>query len=208
MRCLHVLAALLLAITTYASPAWAESAPLTLTVRLYNSVGMSADEIVAARGIAAPILLETGIDVSFRYCRMFPADTEQYDACAQSLGPNEVVVRMIDAPEPVPGASELAFGYSYVVNSTDRGWLATVYVDRIRVAASRVGLERARLLGMVVAHEVGHLLLGQEHSETGLMAPQWHDLSLRRLAQGHDAASAFRFTPGQAAAIQERIVDR
>ena len=50
---------------------------------------------------------------------------------------------------------------------------------------SRVGVELGTLLGRVMAHEVGHLLLGNGyHGEAGLMLAEWPDALLTRRAEG------------------------
>lgn len=41
------------------------------------------------------------------------------------------------------------------------------------------------LLGHVIAHEIGHLLLGTNaHSRMGIMRSQWHDEEVRSIAMG------------------------
>jgi hypothetical protein len=62
------------------------------------------------------------------------------------------------------------------VRETNRGWLATLFSDRIDQAAARVGVEPGTLLGRVLAHEVGHLLLGTDyHGDAGVMLGEWPD---------------------------------
>ena len=88
-----------------------------------------------------------------------------------------------------------AYGVTYVVRETNRGWLATVFSDRIGQAAERVGVEPGTLLGLVMAHEVGHLLLGSGyHGEAGLMRAGWPDALLAR-------AAAWKFSMVEAARI-------
>ena len=106
------------------------------------------------------------------------------DACDESLRPSEVVVRVINAPAFNATLHPDAYGVTYVVRETNRGWLATVFSDRIDQAAERVGVEPGTLLGLVMAHEVGHLLLGSGyHGEAGLMRADWPDALLTRTAE-------------------------
>ena len=52
--------------------------------------------------------------------------------------------------------------------------LARVFVDRIADEASRTGASVSLILGAVIAHEVGHLLLPpSSHSSEGLMRAHW-----------------------------------
>jgi len=154
---------------------------IPLTVRLYNTSGIPAAELMAARRAAESILRDISPDVVFRHCGRPVAPPDTVDRCDESLKASEVVVRVINAPAFNTSLHPEAFGVTYVVRATDRGWLATVFSDRIDQAASRVGVERGTLLGRVMAHEVGHLLLGTHyHGEAGLMLAEWPDGMLAR----------------------------
>ena len=51
---------------------------------------------------------------------------------------------------------------------------AYVLYDRVAELARRFRVDPAAVLGQVIAHEVGHLLFGDEHASTGLMASRIH----------------------------------
>lgn len=192
------LAAALLVITV---PVGAES-PLGLTVRVYNATRMPAVLLGAARAEAEPILRDTGVDVTFRPCGVATAPGGVIDPCDDRLKSFEVVVRVIDAPSFNPSLHPHAYGVTYVAEETNRGWLATVFADRIGDAAERVGLEPAVLLGRVMAHEIGHLLLGRDyHGDAGVMRASWPDELL-----SHDDAAEWRFSRGEAAAMQHVLI--
>ena len=60
------------------------------------------------------------------------------------------------------------------------GVLATVYADRVVSLADRARVDPGRLLGRVIAHELGHLLLsGPTHGPGGLMRPRWSVSEMR-----------------------------
>jgi len=145
----------------------------TLTVRLYNTSGIPADELRSARNAADAILRGTGIDVMFRPCGPSAGGT---DSCDEPLKRSEVVVRVIDAPAFNATLHPDAYGVAYIVKETNRGWLATVFSDRTGAAAERIGVEPGMLLGRVMAHEIGHLLLGIDyHGPVGVMRAEWTD---------------------------------
>lgn len=147
---------------------------VALTVRLYNTAGIPAAELVAARGAAESILRDIWPNVVFRHCGRAVVPDRPIDACDQSLKATEVVVRVINAPAFHTTLHPEAYGMTYVVRETNRGWLATVFSDRTDEAASRAGVDRGTLLGRVMAHEVGHLLLGTGyHGDAGLMRAEW-----------------------------------
>ena len=171
----------------------------TLTVRLYNSSAVPAERLLAARHVAAAILEETGVAVAFRHCGS-PISGQPVDVCGETLAPSEVVVRIINAPAHNLSLHPGAYGVTYVLDRTNRGWLATVFEDRTATAAARVGIEPGTLLGRVVAHEVGHLLLGAGyHGDAGLMRAQWPDARLGR------AGDEWRFSSHEAARIYRAV---
>lgn len=190
-----------LMLSTLVSGARAEVHP-TLTVRLYNASGAAGESVHAAHRVAQGILRDTGLDVRFRQCgQAFTAGTP-VDRCDDVLGPSDVVVRIIDAPTFSTSLHPEAYGVSYVVHETDRGWLATVFSDRIAHAASRVRMSPGMLLGRVIAHEVGHLLLGRGyHGDAGVMRAEWTDELLSRRGE------QWRFSMNEAARMQQYLFE-
>lgn len=179
MRAIAINAAAVMLLATVGQAA-AES-PARLTVRVYNTSGIPTSELLAARHAAELILRDTGVDVVFRHCGSPVLPNAAIDPCEQSLQPSEVVVRVIDAPAFNATLHPEAYGVTYIIRDIDRGWLATVFSDRINEAAARVGVEPGELLGRVLAHEVGHLLLGNGyHGVSGLMRAEWTDAILSR----------------------------
>ena len=174
------LVTMVLAVTALTVRAGAD-ARVALTVRLYNTSGIPTPEMIAARGAAGSILRDSGLNPVFRHCGHHISREDAIDPCDEPLKPSEVVVRVINAPAFNATLHPDAYGVTYVVRETNRGWLATVFSDRIGQAAERVGVEPGRLLGLVMAHEVGHLLLGSGyHGEAGLMRAEWPDALLAR----------------------------
>src|SRR5690242_910469 len=73
--------------------------PLSLTIRVYNSVALTPADIAGLKAAAGPILSDAGTEVTFRICERPSADpTRVVDLCEDTLKPHEVVVRIIDAP--------------------------------------------------------------------------------------------------------------
>ena len=178
----------------------AESSSPALTVRLYNTSGIPALELVAARRAAESILRDTGLDVVFRYCGRRVSPEAAVDTCDDRLKPSEVVVRVINAPSFSTNLHPEAYGVAYVVHETSRGWLATVFSDRIDQAATRVGVEPGVLLGRVMAHEIGHLLLGPGyHGDAGVMRAEWPDALLTH------AGEEWRFSTREAGRMQHLV---
>jgi hypothetical protein len=173
-------------------------ARVVLTLRLYNTSAIPAAELLAARNAAQSAFRDAGLDVIFRHCGRPAASQILVEPCDEHLNPREVVVRIIDAPAFSPSLHPEAYGMAYLVRATDRGWLATVFSDRIGSAASRVRVDAGTLLGLVMAHEVGHLLLGSDyHSQRGVMRADWQDGLLNHMSD------EYRFSTLEAARMRQ-----
>jgi hypothetical protein len=142
-----------------------------LVIRTYDTFGVPAREMTNARSVAALILHDVGLQAVWRDCST---------GCGDALGPGELLVRIVAAPEGVVAES---LGCAVIDLQQGAGTLATVYADRVSVLASRAGVNAGTLLGRAVAHEIGHLLLGTaRHSAGGLMRALWTDRELQRAA--------------------------
>jgi len=83
------------------------------------------------------------------------------------------------------------------------GRVAYVFYDRIQPLAREHQMSDASLLGLVIAHEIGHLLLPNgRHSPSGLMQGKWDSLQLS-LAR----ARLLRFTAEQAELIRAHLIE-
>lgn len=150
-----------------------------LTVRVYNTAGIPAAELLAARRAVEWTFRDTNLDLIVRHCGRAAVPEDPDDACGEPLQPREMVVRIIDAPAFNTSLHPEAYGVAYLVKETGRGWLASAFSDRVADAATRIGVEPGTLLGLVIAHEVGHLLLGSGyHGWTGVMRADWPDALL------------------------------
>ena len=77
------------------------------------------------------------------------------------------------------------------------GSMAQVFLKQVQDFARIFRVDVSTLLAHVIAHEVGHLLLGTPHSPTGLMQAGWDKALL------HDATTgALTFTAAQAERIR------
>jgi hypothetical protein len=84
--------------------------------------------------------------------------------------------------------------------------LASVYYDYALRTAERdnAAFEAPIILGCVIAHEVGHLLLGtNSHSGSGVMQQRWERRQIRQAMTG-----TLLFTPEQAKLIQAEMQKR
>ncbi len=169
------------------------TAQLSIVIRTYDSVGVSPADMDRARVGVDAILAHTGIKPVWRPCHQL--------TCTGPVKPHEVIVRIVaSGPASTPGA----LGYSTVDVSRHAGTLATIFEDRVLALAANARVSSGLLLGRVIAHELGHMLLGTtSHTHGGLMRALWLSGELRR-----DSPSDWRFTRGEAAELRQRVVVR
>jgi len=103
---------------------------------------------------------------------------------------------------------EDVLGRSVPGDGRSHGIYARVFYRHIQAKAEQERVNPAQLLGLAVAHEVGHLLLGPKaHSADGIMRANWSRRDIELGAKGQ-----LRFTDQQAllirADVQSRIEQR
>ena len=168
-------------------------ANLQVVVRTYDSVGVPPGEMDRARAGVGAILASTGIKPIWRPCHQ--------TGCIGPVKPHEVIVRIVAS---VPQSARDSLGFSVVDASQHAGSLATVYEDRVRALAAGVEVDSGVLLGRVMAHEIGHMLLGTtSHPRVGLMRALWITRELRR-----DLPSDWTFSGKEAAELRRRLIAR
>jgi hypothetical protein len=78
------------------------------------------------------------------------------------------------------------------------GYCAYAFFGHIEMLEQHLGFP---VLGYVLAHEIGHLLLGSNsHSINGIMSPHWNGSELRRISEG-----SLLFLPIESRILRERL---
>jgi len=170
----------------------------TIRVRVYDYAGIVTDTLSEAQHLAANYY--TAIDVGIDWAPTFgPHGRKEGDKENDRLQDFSIIVlsRSMAARRPwPPGAIGTA-----IVTPEGGGKIAYVLYDRLRDAAASAGWPVKELLGVVIAHELAHLMLPPgSHSAEGLMRKGWDVAELR---QFH--ADSLAFTPDQSVLIRERL---
>jgi hypothetical protein len=87
----------------------------------------------------------------------------------------KITTGMTPAMLPNTAVGDLSLGFA-AVNATGqglRGRIAYVFFDQVETHAGDHHIDVSRLCGLVMAHEIGHLLLPAGHSDQGLMRGTW-----------------------------------
>ena len=164
-----------LAVARFSTPTSAAEPPRGIVLRVYDYFGVSPGDVARARNASERILLTAGVHPSWRNCGpIVPAPAMP---CDQPLTPNQFVVRI----QAARASSSFILGYSVIDKGRLAGQVATVFGDRIQQTSGRLRIDEGVLLGRVIAHEVGHLLMGTiTHAYAGVMSAHWSDTMLQR----------------------------
>jgi hypothetical protein len=173
--------------------------PVGLTVSVFNDAAVAPSVLDAARERATSILQQAGVSLNWMDCGA-PGRRPLAAGCSAIAFPAHLSVRLVARAELTP---EGTFGQSFL-DAAGEGNYANVYVGPLMASSATGIVQTGDLLGFVIVHELGHLLLGQNsHSPSGLMAAVWQPSELREAARGN-----FCFTSGQAERIRARYLWR
>ncbi|HXR32746.1 MAG TPA: hypothetical protein VN830_03505 [Verrucomicrobiae bacterium] len=152
----------------------------TIRVRVTNYTEATAATVSKAEREAGRLLGEAGLNVVWIDCQLKQTAANPTDPCQQELEPADIVLRVL--PDRARnGVQDGAFGIAVLPV------LASVYYEHAVSLARNDGaeFETPIILGFVMAHEIGHLMLGSNsHSDTGIMQGQWERKQVRQLMKG------------------------
>jgi hypothetical protein len=150
---------------------------VSFIVRTFNHAQVAPDVLSSAEGETDSIFRSAGLDITWIDCPINGEPSDAYPACQADLAPADFVMRII-SPEMAVQYSwpRMRMGYA-VTNCTPdlTGCWAAVSYRRVQDLALKADVSPALVLGKTMAHELGHLLLGPSHSETGIMRAELDD---------------------------------
>jgi hypothetical protein len=165
-----------------------------VNVSVYNDAGVSSATLRRAQQQAGRILRMAGLNVAWIDSQS--RNASRHDQHGGPLYTTEFSLRI------VPHSGNLAdrvFGVSFL-GADGSGRYGDIFYDTAERLTETAHINLADVLGHVIAHELGHLLLGTNaHSPEGIMRPHWSSDELRSLARGR-----LLFMPQQAQSIRNR----
>lgn len=144
-------------------------------VALYDYANLGGEIREGMKAETSKIFLQAGVELGWIDC--FAAKKSLNPAqCQGLLGQDYLMLQLV--PGRGAGAPE-SFGMALIEGGSPV--LARLYLQSARELAQAANWDFADLLGHAAAHEVGHLLLGLEHSGAGVMRAKWRPEQLRSL---------------------------
>lgn len=170
-----------------------------IAILVYNYAAISLESVAEAQQVAGRLLETAGVAADWLDCPLYPDQAAAHPACLVTPGPARLVVRiaagtMAQRMQP----DQETFGFAIQPDDGSFGTVANIFSDRARELVNRRRIAFGVMLGHLMAHELGHLLLGTgSHSSTGIMHAPWQHKELDMLSRGLMA-----FTPSEAERMQ------
>ena len=175
-------------------PIAAQDRPLYMTIVVQDLAGLSPTVIKEAETVVTRIYSQIGVDITWRNIVGFEEPTA-IDQAADVVDAESIIhVGLLSAEMERRARPDRATLGMAIPGAR----LVRVFVDRVEFLARGAQEDVGDVLGHVIAHEIGHVLLGPNaHSTAGLMAAS---LDLPRIALG-----GLWFDRVQAAIIRARL---
>jgi len=159
-----------------------------ITLCAFDFAGLPAGVLMESLKHTQAILADAGVDILPVICTQKGAPT----LCREQAGPRNVILRIIRRSPP---------GVDLNAVASATGPYITVDYSRLESLGDTF---RDRILGCVVAHELGHVMLGPDsHSPYGIMAARWTATELDTIHWG-----LLWFLPSQAAFLRAYFVSQ
>ena len=127
-----------------------------------------------------------------------PAPAPRGSDCGWREWPTHLAVRIVRQSRHWPHE---VFGLAFL-SAEGTGCYSDVFYDRATELQSAWNVDLSDILGSVMAHELGHLLLGSNaHASAGIMEARWKDEELNRMARGN-----LLFTAEQANNMRAKLI--
>jgi hypothetical protein len=164
-------------------------APPKLSILVFHADAVPAAELHRAELVASAILRQAGVETRWRTA----------GAGDISPGPDELPVHLL----PVHPTTLNLETTGYAILMGDSSYVG-VPCPAVRVSAASMEIDDATLLGAVMAHELGHILLNtRDHSTNGIMVRR-----LRRREMAAAVRGELQFLRSEARRIRAEAVRR
>jgi len=172
-------------------------------VRIRDYARLSPPRLVQAELTASYVVRQAGVLLDWAECRIHEGDPPKDPACGLAVTSMDLQLQIIDAAMAKrTGKTGQCLGYAVVTGSFDS--IASVFAHRALELEKKNFADEAAILGAIMAHEIGHLLLGRSrHSSSGIMRARWGDEELKLIATGR-----MWFTDDEASRLVSMVAKR
>jgi hypothetical protein len=179
-----------------------------------NYAGVPSGTLAEAERVAKVTFQSAGIEARWNEIDVSGADVQRARAEDRPITLADIQINILPEAAPIPaGVSGDVMGVAPGAG-TDRTFV-DVFEGRVRALSWRISsaylkgdmdwrVSEGQILGHVIAHEVGHVLLNQQvHSPRGIMRGKWTFADFRDMTSG-----LLMFMPEQAQALRAEVARR
>jgi hypothetical protein len=168
-----------------------------LTVRVYNYALVPGALRAQAEQETAGIFQRAGNTLAWIDCPVSPEEIDKFPACTQDARYPVGTLKIL--PKIMAGRFGLPPSHRGV---TFKDHASYVFYHRVQELSHQSGLSEPVVLGHIIAHELGHLLLGKgAHLEYGIMKEDLRVNDFREAEKGRPLT----FSPKQALRMRMRL---
>ena len=153
-----------------------------IRIRIFNYAGVSERIVVAAKEQADTVLRKVDVETVWVDCPTSLAGLQTNTDCRGRAAPTELVIRI------VARSQNPRYPLGFAALPTEKGKVASqasVFFEAAEELAAGYPVSKAQMLGYILAHEIGHLLLGEgSHSGKGVMRTPWRKQEMDDAAKG------------------------
>jgi hypothetical protein len=182
-----------------------EQAP-TISARTYVYSRVSSSKLAQSQRLAAHLLGRAGIELVWRDCYVMTEAVQSASPSDRFSGRtiSDANILLVDRfPEGAKIAGERTLGFAILPEEGGFGNQIYLSLHHIQKYSDEQKAPVELVLGLVIAHEIAHLLGLREHSPTGIMRAYWDKVDLLRAQVGE-----LQFTDQQAGFLRAAILAR
>jgi hypothetical protein len=147
-----------------------------MNVAVCNLGDVRGSVIAGAKAETELVYRSAGVQIMWHDCEAFPPPA------GQTQDPWFVIRLRTDKPPLTVGPASLdVMGKAFVEDAG--GYMADAYLQAVQATSEKHHGDSGVLLGFVMAHELGHLLLGAGHTSDGVMQAAWGQRQMDALRQ-------------------------
>jgi hypothetical protein len=148
-----------------------------MNVAVCNLDGVREPIVAKAKAETDLVFRSAGVTIVWRDCDTFPTPAEL------ERDPWFIVRLRTGKPPLTAGPASLDVMGKAFVEDAGGGTMADAYFQAIQARSEQHNGDSGLLLGFVMAHELGHLLLGPGHTPEGVMQAAWGQKQMDALRQ-------------------------
>ena len=187
--------------------------PLVIRVRVFNVAQVCSRELARAQSVAREAFARAQIRSLWLDCTFLQKGAPRPRECGESFKPLDIAVATLPRFGPEYGALQTsALGFAAMPGGEMLGHNAGISMERVVALATRHDVPAGLVLGLAMAHEIAHLLLGPgSHAAIGLMRTAWEGADLAKAARGDlsftpEAGEELRVAIGRRQAREKRLM--